>query len=205
MYASDLAQYLRERILKVRIAVLWVLLTAAVSLNNVARPHLLPWIAAACALFLMAFRLWDDVADLEHDRQFHSDRHLCRSQNVAFFRATHWFLVVASGGFIFLLTDVSRAAGFWLLVVVLWATYGITSSRPRLRPLRMAVVLTKYPALILLLAQNLEQSLPWIAAIGIYVLLILDEARSIGSGIVPPFALIAAVVVVFKWALNLWK
>jgi len=205
MIAASLARYFHERIIDVRIALLWVLLAVAASLDNLSRPLLLPWVAATCALFLVAFRLWDDVADVSHDRQSFPDRYLCRSKNVALFRTTHWFMVVATGGCIFLLTDLSRVVGYVVLVFALWVTYQTTTDQPRLRPVRLGVVLAKYPTLILLLAQSLNHPLPWAAAIVLYVMLVADEARSVGAGILAPSAVVVAAMISSSWVFSVWK
>ncbi|HVK70628.1 MAG TPA: hypothetical protein VM694_39510 [Polyangium sp.] len=99
---------------------------------------------------IVAFRLWDDVADLPHDRKHHPERVLCRriSTTEPFFYALGGLaFTAASIGF-------TRAAIAPFLGAVL-ASHGAFVARvawPHLRGLFAHVILLKVPAIVLGLA-----------------------------------------------------
>ncbi|MDI1448592.1 hypothetical protein [Polyangium sp. 6x1] len=103
------------------------------------------------ALFaIVAFRLWDDVADLPHDRKHHPERVLCRRVSTTeplLFALIGLAFTAAWIGF-------TRAAIAPFLGAVL-ASQGAFAARvawPHLRGLFAHVILLKVPALVLGLA-----------------------------------------------------
>jgi 4-hydroxybenzoate polyprenyltransferase len=101
-------------------------------------------------LLIAQFRLWDDLADREHDRRHHPNRVLVRAQRTTRFVAI--CLLFAEINFVaaWLRSGVPGiiALGFLNLAVGLWYTF-----RPRRRtPVGDFVVLAKYPAFVLVLS-----------------------------------------------------
>ncbi|TKC98053.1 hypothetical protein [Polyangium fumosum] len=110
-------------------------------------------------LGIVAFRLWDDVADLPHDREHHPERALCRRVS------TTEPLLYALGGLAFTAASIglTRVAIAPFLGAVL-ATQGGFAARaawPHLRGLFAHVILLKVPALALSLA--LPDTPPFVA------------------------------------------
>ena len=183
MFVTEGHLYLGERILKVRIGLLWLLLLVGTLLTSADPLTRLPWLAMTSALFVLAFRLWDDLADMEYDRQHHPRRGLVRSAEVRSFHAAQWFLITALGILVLTITDGVRALAFLGLVAFYLAMYRVTGNRPGLRPLRVSLVLVKYPTFVLLLALHPDDPVALLAALGVYLLPLLDEVRSTGPAI----------------------
>src|SRR5262245_41007614 len=85
---DELFRYLRERF-TARVALLLPLLAGASLLPTPCSgaPDLLGRLALASTLVLQ-FRLWDDLADRDRDRQHHPDRILPRARSIGTFHAT---------------------------------------------------------------------------------------------------------------------
>lgn len=146
---SDTVGYAQTRLLQWRIALLWLLLVAALL---AAEPGLSAAQLIAGAVFLalavVLLRLWDDLADLPHDRAAHPQRVLVRSAHLGVFRA-----LVAAGLpllALLLVPDLRRLAIYGALLAVLaWLYHGPGGTRLA-RPLRTGLVLAKYPVLVFL-------------------------------------------------------
>lgn len=188
MFATEAAAYLRERILNVRIGLLWLLLLGGTLLAGAFPPARWPWPALAAALFILAFRLWDDLADRDHDRARHPHRCLVRAADVRAFSRARWLLLAALAGLIGMITDAGRALAFLGLVAAFLVMYRVTGGRPGLRSLRVVLVLAKYPAFVLLLAQRPGEPVALLAALGVYLPPLLDEMRGSGPGLLLPAA-----------------
>jgi 4-hydroxybenzoate polyprenyltransferase len=201
MFATEAHEYLVERILKVRIGLLWLLLLAGALL---AGGHPPAWLALAGALFVLAFRLWDDLADREYDRGSLPQRCLVRSEAVQSFRALLGFLLAALAGLVLVIAGGRRALAFLGLVAVFLAMYRITGDRPGLRPLRVVLVLAKYPAFVLLLAQRPGEPIALWAALGVFLPPLLDEVRGTGAGVLVPAAVFLGMAFLAWLGLTTW-
>ncbi len=190
--------YLSSRILCARIALLWILLTAATVLTA-AEPLLrLPWEVLGCALFITAFRLWDDLADLDFDRRHHPQRVLVRATSLTCFCLTLWTMVALLVGLVTLLAGGVRALGLLLLVSAFWFLYRIDRAHALRRDWRRVLVLVKYPVFVLLLAADPASVLTVLTVIGVFVVLVLEEARDGGVTVLgPAAALLGAAIVVW--------
>ncbi|AHF00334.1 hypothetical protein [Thioalkalivibrio paradoxus] len=193
-FATDAAGYLRERILTPRIGLLWLLVFAATA-ATVAEPRPWAWLAVAAAWFLLVFRLGDDLADLDFDRRYHPQRRLVRSRETSAFRLMLVFLVAGLVVLTAWVAGTVQALGLLLLVAALAGVYRWTQDRPELRPLRIALVLGKYPAWILLLADRPWQGLTLAAALAVFVPPALHELRAVGRAMLVPVAAVAAAVI----------
>ena len=94
--------------------------------------------------------------------------------------------------------DGVRSLVFLTLVVATFATYRAVKSRP----LRTSLVLAKYPAFILLLADAPGDSVVVIAALGVYLPPLMDEILSVGARIVIPASIFLGVAVLTWLALT---
>jgi hypothetical protein len=188
MFRAESCQYLRERILKARIGLLWLLLLIGGLLTNAEPLTHLPWLALGSALFILAFRLCDDLADLAHDRAHHPQRCLVRSVDLQPFRAAQWFLFALLIWLLAMVAEGGRVLAFLVLVVAILALYRVTRNQAGLRPLRTVLVLAKYPAFVLLLARRPSEPGALLVALGIYLLPLLDEVRVSGLCILLPAA-----------------
>lgn len=183
MFVNEARRYLAERILSPRIGLLWLFLSAcALPMAGAGRS----WVAAAAALFILAFRLWDDLADLEHDRLRHPGRVLLRTPDLRSFQVAQWALLALLALSLAGLAGGTRSALFLLLVAAFLANYRLSSGRPALRPMRAALVLAKYPAFILLTAEQPGAPLALGAAAAAYIVPLVDEVRSSGAAVLPP-------------------
>lgn len=190
MFRTEGFQYLGERILTVRVVLLALVLLTGVVLTGTAPMAHLHWLILATCLFVLAFRLWDDLADLEFDRVHHPDRCLVRSADLRAFYLAQWFLLASLAGALMVIADFGRVLSFLGLVAALLVIYRVTADRPRLRPLRMVLVLAKYPAFILLLTQRHGEPVTLLTAFVSYLLPLVDELRSTGHGMLGPAALL---------------
>lgn len=188
MFVTEARCYLIERILRLRIGLVWLLVLAGVLMTTTDPLSRLPALAIITALFILVFRLWDDLADLGHDRRHHPDRCLSRVNDLQPFHMTQWLLVVGLAALLFLFVDEERSLAFLGLAVAFYAMYRVTGKRPALRHLRAALVLAKYPAFVLLLAHAPGDPVAPLVALSVYLLPLVDEVRSTGPGIMLPAA-----------------
>jgi hypothetical protein len=191
MFTTEVHCYVMERLVQVRMGLIWLLVLAAVLLSVSDPLSRLPMLAITSALFILTFRLWDDLADLDHDRVHHPGRCLGRAEDLRPIHATLWLLIGGLAVLFFRLVDGQRALAFLCLVIAFLAMYGLTARRPALRSLRLSIVLTKYPACVLLLADAPGGAVASLAALGVYLPPVLDEARSVGPRILLPAATLA--------------
>jgi len=99
---------------------------------------------------IMLFRLWDDLADLEHDRIVHPQRVLVKTTRLRSFTAVLGFGLLAL--LLLLLTHPLRLAGFSVLLLLIGSLYHSSAGRSLFRPVRTYIILSKYPILLLIAA-----------------------------------------------------
>lgn len=182
MFKTEAVSYLSERILTIRIGLVWLMVLVGLLLTAAQ----LPWLAVASAMFILAFRLWDDLADLAYDRRHHPQRCLVRSVNLKPFHVVQWTLLAGLAGMVQFLAGDTRTLIFLGLVMTFFAIYHVTKERSSLRSLREILVVAKYPAFILLLAPHPGDSFTLIVALVAYLLPLLDEVGSSGPRIIIP-------------------
>src|SRR5262249_23446503 len=95
----DVGLYLLERTFTIHVGILVSLLFSLTFLVAPSLSGISERVAIICILTL-ALRLWDDLADVEHDRQMHPDRVLCRSKNRLAFVWTLFATLCATGIFL---------------------------------------------------------------------------------------------------------
>lgn len=148
--ASDFAAWLVERVATKRIAALWALLVATAWAVSPATPA---WtVAVPMALLVVQFRLWDDLAEREHDAARHPGRVMVRTAHAACFAAVVAVLAVV----VAVLLLVMRGAGSAFLtygVLLAGAVLFYQESAVAIRHRgRAYAVLLKYPVFVLLCA-----------------------------------------------------
>lgn len=188
---ADAVKYARTRLIRMRIALLWLLLVAATVISAAAVPP--PIVLAQQAGFLLVaivvFRLWDDLADRAYDRRHHPERVLASISKP-------WPFVLAELlGLVLLLVmlrhDLARLAVLLLYVALMSEIYHGKYGRLVIRPLRVGLVLAKYPLFVFLLVSPSIRA--WLAGIGLLAILGIYEWRSdAGLREAPPLQLIAA-------------
>lgn len=198
MFVTEGYRYLDERILKMRVGMMWLLLLVGLLFTAAEPLSDLPWLALASALFILAFRLWDDLADLEYDREHHRQRCMVQSAQLQSFVAALWLMITVLTALLSHFVGGVRSLVFLTLVVATFATYRAVKSRP----LRTSLVLAKYPAFILLLADAPGDSVVVIAALGVYLPPLMDEIWSVGARIVIPASIFLGVAVLTWLALT---
>lgn len=198
VYAAELYDYLMSRILCARIALLWIGLTAATVVTATEPFRRLSWEGVGCALFITAFRLWDDLADLDFDRRHHPQRVLVMATSLTCFRVALWTMLTLLVGLVALPAGGVRALSLLLLVSAFWLLYRIDTAQALRRNWRSVLVLVKYPAFVLLLAADPTAILTVLTVSGVFVALVLEEARDGGVTVLcPAAALLGAAIVVW--------
>ena len=168
---------------------------AAAAAEGAAR---LPGLGLAGALFILGFRLWDDLADRAWDRRRHPHRVLARVRDPRRFRVLCALLLAAPAAPLALLAGWRGVAGHALLVVAFLVLYRVTGAGTRIRA---ALVLAKYPAFVLLAAAPAgPMALP--AVLAAYSLPLLDEMRAMGPGILVPAMPVLALAAGGAWLLG---
>ena len=172
---SDLMHYFRERILRLKIAVLWALLSYGIWLVlGEEQGHAL-WILGISALFIFSFRLLDDLSDRAHDGVKNRERILVRTQHVNTFATVSVGGVVGLALIIGFTLGMAQGMGVLALAGAVLSIRKVYSLRDEHRSLVSSILLLKYPMLIILLAaEPLRLSSITIAA-AFYIIPFADE------------------------------
>lgn len=169
-----LAAWLRTRVLRPRIALLWGLVSVAAWAAG-AMPR--AWVPVATVLLIVPFRLWDDLADLPRDSRRAPERVLVQATDLA----PAWHALRIALGLValalFVVQGWDAAAAYGLLLLAMWLLYRTTEPEGEDRHVRAMLVLAKYPVFVLLLAGPAGPR-PWAAALLLYALLAAHERRS---------------------------
>lgn len=172
---AELFRYLQTRMLRWQIAFLWAVLIATLLVSGEAIGP--PAAQLTQSVFLLAaifvFRLWDDLADREHDRLRHSERVLVNCQDFT------PFIVVLLAGLLLLALllrdDVRQLITYLGLVALLAVLYHSGLGKVLARSARSGLILLKYPLFVYLLLTPSHRA--WLAGLGLYVLLLVYEWR----------------------------
>lgn len=149
---NDWARYVQERILIPKIGLLWLLLSAAIWFVGKGGRDFVFFAAAHAALFILAFRLMDDLADRTHDAVLYPQRCLVRSRHIPSFVALAGLSVIALAVLASLTLGARVGLGMLGLAAILFLLGRAHSSGGKSRAIAAKVALLKYPALILLVA-----------------------------------------------------
>jgi hypothetical protein len=163
---AELAAYARERMANLRIAVLVAVLAGLGFAVEPPTGALQAAIRVALvALLVVQFRLWDDIADREHDRQRYPERVLQRhAGRASAFLALLGLLSVPIVLLLLTFRDPEwRIAAYGVLAAALAVVYG-SHATAHGRVMRMGWVLLKYPVFVLLVLDDPANPSGWVAA-----------------------------------------
>lgn len=169
----EIATYARERLLTRRVMALCALVAGIALL--VESP--LIWTEAVAragiiGLLVLQFRLWDDLADREHDGIHHSGRILPRSTQIHCFHLLLATLVIVTLAWLATLDQsISRMIAYGGIAAVLALVYLLPLALPHGRFFRAQLVLLKYPCFILLTLASPWQRVPLAGALACYLTL----------------------------------
>jgi hypothetical protein len=172
----ELVKYLRTRLLTWRIAGLWLLVMAAAAL--IAAPiTAADWFRLTCVTMVLIaqLRLWDDLADLPHDRVHHPERVLVRAARLRPFVLSLAGLMIATALTVLADGEAWRLAIYVAVLGGLALLYhgGIGALLGRV--VRSAMILAKYPMIALLAAAG-PPALPALpAAFVLYALICAND------------------------------
>ena len=171
-YITEMAQYCVSRLFRWPVLALWCLLAAAVLFaypELSARGLLISVLFLGAAIVLL--RLWDDLADLEHDRARYPDRVLVKVDALKPFVIT---LALGLAGLVYvLLGHPLRLIAFLTMLLIIALVYHSFVAKSLSRATKAFIILFKYPALLLLAAANpssrsLLVAVILYAAVGVY-------------------------------------
>lgn len=171
--ASDLAAWLVERVATKRIAALWMLLAAAAWSVSPTTPL---WIVAApMALLVVQFRLWDDLAEREHDAARHPGRVMVRTAHAACFAMVVAVLAVVVAVLLVMCGGSSAFVIYGVLLAAAVLFYKKSAVAIR-HCWRAYVVLLKYPVFVFLCAGSAAPLRTAATAVAVFGVLAAFEA-----------------------------
>ncbi len=149
---TELLAWVGTRILRWRIALLWLLVLAASFAAGTL--DVMSWTLPVTAVLIVQFRLWDDLEDLPHDRVHAPQRVLVQCTLLRPFRLAFAASVGAVAVGFALLQGWPRVTAYLLLLAAMATLYRTTSGIGAWRTLRTQLVLLKYAGFVLLLADD---------------------------------------------------
>ena len=183
--AADLLPYFRTRLLQWRIAGLWALVAAAAASGAVPQSAT-GWRELLLTLLpIMQLRIWDDLADLAHDRVHHTDRVLVAAATLRSFVVLVCVLGIATASILVLERERWQLAAYAGLLAWLAALYYTSLGRMTSRAVRTMLVLIKYPVIALVASGGAPSAPGWIEAVALYVFFCgydLRDYRLAGAG-----------------------
>ena len=155
LWGIELIRYLRSRIpVAVFFPAALFLNVAALAAGRSFETASFLWSTGLAFLLILQFRLWDDLVDVQRDRQVHPSRVLCRAESLTGFHVLLGVLLVLNGFWISRLGGIIPLLVFWLYTLLLGLWYRLRPSRSPGRDYGYHVVLTKYPLFVYLLGGN---------------------------------------------------
>ena len=158
-FPEDMWAWLATRLLRPRIALLWLVLSACIGAASAPVNPLRAMLLAA--LFIAQFRLWDDLADRAHDARHHRNRVLPRSVHGARFGLVCGAAALPILLMLWLRDALGASAAYMLLCAAMGLLY--LASRACSRLMRAHLVLLKYPMFIAIAASGR----PWLLVLGL--------------------------------------
>ncbi|WP_146204562.1 hypothetical protein [Massilia glaciei] len=154
-WPEDLQNYAATRLLRPRIALLWLVVGACMLAASAGGgPDRMAASMLLAAFLIAQFRLWDDLADRAHDARHHARRVLVGSPHAGRFSQ----LCVAGAlpvlGLLWAWREPMRLAAYGLLCAAMAGLYLASGAWPRL--LRAQLVLLKYPSFVWLVASGVS-------------------------------------------------
>jgi 4-hydroxybenzoate polyprenyltransferase len=161
-----LRAYARERLVKGRVLSAGLLVSlAALSGRGWSGPAAAATDVAAALGLVIAFRMWDDVADRDRDRARHPDRILVSAPSIGPVRSAAWAIAAAAAALVGVTRGPASLALIGVYAVLLAASYAARGARSAARD---RILLLKYGvftlALIGLPAASTARGLLWAGA-----------------------------------------
>jgi 4-hydroxybenzoate polyprenyltransferase len=177
-FAADLAAYLRTRVLTRRVLLLVLLVSGAILAGSeTVRVPGMPALAALTAWLVVQFRLWDDLADRDWDRLRYPQRLLVRTQHGQSFTGLLFASILLFGATLLLRGQMRELLVYAILVGLLGFLYHTPRGAGLSRPLRVGLVLSKYPLFVFIVgADGLAPRATWVA-LCLYGLLVAFDWR----------------------------
>jgi 4-hydroxybenzoate polyprenyltransferase len=178
--ASELAAYARERLCVWRIGALWALITGlCFMLTPLPGLRATLVLALLAALLIAQFRLWDDLADRDHDHSVHPARVLV---NTVFPWVYRLAVVIAALPIVGLIAMGAAPAIRLTAYAALCLATALIYSAGAGRTWRNQLVLLKYPVFVLLgLAEVSVKAM--LAAVAVYLTVSVYDWKTTKRGI----------------------
>jgi len=168
--------YLRTRLCTWRMFRLWLLVVAVAAISAFpASVDACIRLGSMALLLITQLRLWDDMADLPHDRVNHPDRVLVHAASLRSFQTVLAGMMIATVVALLLQGDAWRLMTYAGLVSLLAFLYHGGLGAALGRGVQVALVLVKYPAIALLSAVGPPTPFGWSAATVLFALLCAHE------------------------------
>ena len=152
-FANDLRAYTTTRFASVRIGLLWFGLTGcALLVSSWPVMAYAATTALLAALLIVQFRLWDDLADLQHDAHHHPQRVLVSTVHRYKFVLLCIVVALPSVWILWLWRDLAQLLVYMGLCALMGTLYTVSLQWPRVA--RGHLVLLKYPVFTWLCAIN---------------------------------------------------
>lgn len=214
-WSKVLGSYLYTRFPATRFIPLAVFLAAA-GLAASPPAHISHWLlAATLALTLtLQFRLWDDIADRDHDRETHPRRVLCHTRNIKPFINAAAALFVLNGALLaWHHAHSPKPIAYLVLCTCLFAWYRLRPIASQAGLLNSQLVLLKYPVIAWLIgvpATDTDLALLLSCLFSVYLIFIIFELlddHSLRQLTGATFSLAASIgLLVFVWAfIAVWN
>lgn len=183
---TEIAEYLRTRLATWRIAGLWLLVAAAAAIGGAPQSAAAAFrLASLTILLIVQLRLWDDLADLPHDRVYHAERVLVRAKSLRRFWSMLAAMMVVTAVALFADNDPWRIIAYIVMLGGLALLYHGGIAAKAGRAARTVLVLLKYPAIALLAASG-PPALPGLsAAVVLYALVCAHDFNDMRHGATP--------------------
>jgi hypothetical protein len=179
-WSKAMGSYLYTRLPATRFIPLAIFLATA-GLAASPPAHISHWLLAAMlALTLtLQFRLWDDIADRDHDRETHPTRVLCHTPDMKPFLIAAAFLFALNGTLLAWHQVYSfKPIAYLVLCTCLLAWYNLRSIATQASLLNSQLVLLKYPVIAWLLgvsAADTDLALLLSCLFSVYLIFIIFE------------------------------
>ena len=173
--AAELRTYAGTRLLRLHVLALGVVVGACGAAASPARLAVLATSVALAVALVWQFRLWDDLADIAHDRAQHPERILVGTGAL---RSFWWALVLSAlclAPALALARSTLSVAVYAALAAGLALAYRFFDAYPGARLLRSHVVIVKYPVFVWLTAAQPDALRAWTIGVGLYLALCVFE------------------------------
>ena len=103
-----------------------------------------------------AFRLWDDLKDIDHDRSHHAHRILCRTRFVPQFQTLCRVLLATSCLALVAAWQLTAVTAYAVTVIALWFWYDFRDRFHRTGAWYYHILLLKYPGIVIAVASSIS-------------------------------------------------